>query len=133
MNPIVLDTDIWSFLFKGDSRIINYRQYIDNNVLCVSFQTVAELYQWTEIHDWGTKRRTKLHHWLSNFKVLAYDDETAQVWAKIRAVRFEQGRPLAAQDAWVAACALRHQYPLLTHNHSDYALIPDLIIIPQLN
>ena len=53
MSSVVLDTDVWSFLFKGDSRAEQYRPYLEDNVLCISFQTVAELYQWIETAGWG--------------------------------------------------------------------------------
>ncbi|HID65310.1 MAG TPA: hypothetical protein EYP49_21545 [Anaerolineae bacterium] len=62
----------------------------------MSFQTVAELYQWAEMANWGEKRRAKLQEWLCRFEVLGYDDATAQIWAHIRAERDRQGRPIAA-------------------------------------
>jgi predicted nucleic acid-binding protein len=129
MSIIVLDTDVWSFLFKADSRAEHYRPYLEDNVLCISFQTVAELYQWIETASWGEKRREKLHQWLRHFQVLGYDDATALVWARIRSAREKQGRPLSAQDAWVAACTLRHGSMLLTHNASDYEGIQDLDVV----
>ena len=129
MNYVVLDTDVWSFLFKQDTRAEAYRSYIEGAVVCVSFQTVAELYQWTEKADWGQRRRERLEKWLSQFMVLGYDAATGKLWGEIRARRERGGRPLAAQDAWVAACALRHGYPLLTHNGADYVDLAPLAII----
>lgn len=129
MTHVVCDTDVWSFLFKKDTRAELYRPHLEGHVLCVSFQTVAELYQWAEKADWGTKRRLRLDNWLKRFLVLGYDGETARVWGQIRAERERLGRPLAAQDAWVAACALRHGYPLATHNAADYIHIPVLTLI----
>ena len=82
MSAVVLDTDVWSFLFKGDSRAEQYRPYLEDNVLCISFQTVAELYQWIETAGWGEKRRERLHRWLRRFQVLGYDDPTALIWAR---------------------------------------------------
>jgi tRNA(fMet)-specific endonuclease VapC len=131
MSMVVLDTDVWSFLFKRDSRAERYRVHLEGNVLCVSFQTVAELYQWAETASWGEKRRAKLQEWLRRFEVLRCDDATAQIWARIRAERDRQGHPIAAQDAWVAACALRHGYPLVTHNAADYEGITDLIVVSE--
>jgi tRNA(fMet)-specific endonuclease VapC len=131
MSMVVLDTDVWSFLFKRDSRAERYRVHLEGNVLCVSFQTVAELYQWAEMANWGEKRRAKLQEWLRRFEVLRCDDTTAQIWARIRAERDRQGHPIAAQDAWVAACALRHGYPLVTHNAADYEGIMGLIMISE--
>ncbi len=131
MSAVVLDTEVWSFLFKRDSRAELYRAHLEGHVLHLSFQTVAELYQWAETADWGLARRAKLHDWLEKFKVLGYDDVTAQLWARIRAGRNRKGRPLAAQDAWVAACALRHRYPLVTHNAGDYQDVKELTLISE--
>lgn len=131
MTPLVCDTDVWSFLFKKDNRAELYRAHLENRMLCVSFQTVAELYQWAEKSDWGPARRQRLTAWLKRFYVLGYDDQTAVIWAKIRAERERAGRPLAAQDAWVAAGALRHGYPLATHNAADYDNIADLVLITE--
>jgi tRNA(fMet)-specific endonuclease VapC len=102
---------------------------LEGNVLAVSFQTVAELYQWAEIARWGQDRRARMREWLGKFAVLGYDDDTAQVWARLRAERDQHGQPIAAQDAWVAACALRHACPLVTHNAGDYGSISGLQII----
>jgi tRNA(fMet)-specific endonuclease VapC len=129
MSSVVLDTDVWSFLFKGDSRAEQYRPYLEDNVLCISFQTVAELYQWIETAGWGKKRRERLHQWIRRFQVLGYDDATALIWARIRSSREKQGRPLSAQDAWVAACTLRYNATLLTHNAGDYEGIQNLDVV----
>lgn len=75
MSAVVLDTDVWSFLFKRDSRAEHCRPYLKDNVLCISFQTVAELYQWIETAGCGEKRRERLHQWLRRFHVLGYDDQ----------------------------------------------------------
>ena len=130
-EPCSVGHDVWSFLFKRDSRAELYRTHLEGHVLCLSFQTVAELYQWAAVANWGSTRRAKLHAWLEKFEVLGYDDITAQLWARIRAGRSRQGLPLAAQDAWVAACALRHGYPLVTHNAEDYRGVEELAVITE--
>ncbi len=129
MSAVVLETDVWSLLFRGDSRSEYYRPYLEDNVLCISFQTVAESYQRIEVAGWGEERRERLRQWLRRFQVLGYDDATAWIWARIRSSREKQGRPLSAQDAWVAACALRHGSTLLTHNLGDYEGIQNLEIV----
>ena len=131
MGFIILDTDVWSFLFKQDTRAEQYKGHIEGQIPCVSFQTVAELYQWVEKADWGEKRRNRLNAWLERFIVLGYDQQTGRLWGQVRAERERLGRPMAAQDAWVAACALRFNYPLITHNAADYDHIPELKIISE--
>lgn len=132
MSQIVLDTDVWSFLFKRDTRAELYRSQIEGHVLAVSFQTVAELYQWAAKTGWGETQRNRLDNWLSRFVVLSYDQQTARLWAQLRVERERIGQPLAAQDAWVAACAIRHNCPLLTHNTADYVHLPLLTVISKI-
>lgn len=133
MSYVILDTDVWSYLFKQDTRAELYRPHIQGQIPCVSFQTVAEIYQWVEKADWGQRRRERLDVWLKRFIILGYDQQTGQIWGQIRAERERFGRPLAAQDAWIAACALRFNYPLLTHNAADYTHIPQLKIISEVS
>ncbi len=131
MKYLVLDTDVCSFFFKRDSRAEQYRPHLVGHTPCLSFQTVAELYQWAEINNWGQKRRAKLDQWLPTFVILPYDNETALAWAKIRAERRKQGRPISATDAWIAASALRYNCPLITHNVADYLHIANLTLITE--
>ena len=71
MSTVVLDTDVWSFLFKGDSRAEQYRPYLEDNALCISFQTVAELYQWIETAGWGEKRRAGDYEGIQNLDMVS--------------------------------------------------------------
>ena len=43
------------------------------------------------------------------------------------------GRNVPANDLWIAACAIRHSIPLVTHNSKDFAGIPRLIVISESN
>jgi tRNA(fMet)-specific endonuclease VapC len=43
MTPIVVDTDVVSFLFKNDSRAQLYLPLLRNHELLISFMTEAEL------------------------------------------------------------------------------------------
>jgi tRNA(fMet)-specific endonuclease VapC len=43
---IVVDTDVLSYLFKGDTRGDLYRPHLDGQVLLISFMTLAELDRW---------------------------------------------------------------------------------------
>jgi predicted nucleic acid-binding protein len=41
------------------------------------------------------------------------------------------GKALSANDAWIAACAVRHGIPLLTHNIRHFTHIPSLTVISE--
>ena len=129
MEPIVIDTDVWSYLFKGDTRAQQYLPHLEGNVVCLSFQTVAELRYWAAFRGWGETRMGDLALALERFTILHSDNATVEYWAQIRAHRARIGHPMSAQDAWIAATALRHQAKLLTHNPADYGDIANLFII----
>lgn len=46
INAIVVDTDVFSFLFKSDTRVEIFRPYLTGVTPVVSFMTVAELDRW---------------------------------------------------------------------------------------
>jgi predicted nucleic acid-binding protein len=120
MDYVILDTDVCSYLFKRDTRAERYRAHLLGRPLCLCFQSVAELYQWAEINQWGPSRRVSLEQWLTRFVILPYDNETAQAWARVRAARRRQGLPISTGGAWIAACALRYDCTLVTHNTADF-------------
>lgn len=130
MNVILLDTNIVSFLFKGDSRAKSYAPYLQGQRLAISFMTVAELYQWAAIRRWGTRRIKQLEQTLmTNYTVLSFDVALCQKWGELRAKRRAIGKPISPEDAWVAATALQYDLPLITHNPKDFERIPGLEII----
>jgi tRNA(fMet)-specific endonuclease VapC len=46
MKPVVVDTDVVSFLFKSDSRSHVYLPHLEDRRWLISFMTQAELEQW---------------------------------------------------------------------------------------
>lgn len=126
---IVVDTDVLSFIFKGDSRADAYRPILAGKRAGISIQTAAELYRWAIERGWSRRRIQALEEALQDLVTLELDLAAAQAWARIVANRQRAGRPIATQDAWIAATAIRHNCPLLTHNARDYAQIPGLRVV----
>ena len=57
---------------------------------------------------------------LADFDVLPVTDETAAVYAALRVALKRAGRPIPANDAWIAALALQHRLPVLSRDeHFD--------------
>ncbi len=57
---------------------------------------------------------------LPHFDVLAVTDGTATVYAGLRVALRRSGRPIPANDAWIAALALEHRLPVLSRDqHFD--------------
>ncbi|MEY3222102.1 MAG: hypothetical protein RLZZ203_958 [Cyanobacteriota bacterium] len=133
MNILLLDTNVVSYLFKGDTRALAYAPIIQGNRLAISFVTVAELYEWAAIKKWGENRLTQLEMTLTTYLVIPADIEVCRIWGKIRAQQRAAGITIASQDGWIAATAIRHQLPLITHNPRDFQNIPNLDILTIIN
>ena len=119
-----------SFILKGDSRALNYEPYLKDQQLAISFMTVAELYQWAAIRNWGERRLSQLKQNLkANYTVLSFDIVLCQIWGEIRAKRRVIGKLLSPQDAWIAATAIQYNIALVTHNPKDFVDIQDLKMI----
>jgi tRNA(fMet)-specific endonuclease VapC len=89
------------------------------------------LYQWAYQRHWGEKRLAWLEDRLHAFVIAPYDNDLCRQWATICVERQRLGKPISAQDAWIAATAIRHSVPLVTHNQADFADITGLTIISQ--
>ncbi len=132
MNIVLVDTNVVSFLLKGDSRAQLYFAELQGKQLALSFMTVAELYQWAAIREWGEQRTRKLTQTLrGTYLVLSFDFALCQLWGGLRAQRRMLGTPISPQDAWIAATALHYDIPLITHNPKDFNNIPDLILVDK--
>jgi hypothetical protein len=67
MTPVVVDTDVVSFLFKNDSRAQLYLPIMRNRDLVVSFMTEAELEQWILLAKWGVDRVRRFRVFMTGF------------------------------------------------------------------
>lgn len=129
MDAVMIDTDVFSFFFKGDTRGEAYAKDVHDKQLCLSFMSVAELLRWAIAHQWGDAKRRSLEQSMSRCVVIPYDLSLAEYWANVSVQRSQAGESIACGDAWIAASALRHSVPLLTHNAKDFASIPGLQVI----
>ena len=128
---IVIDTNIVSYIMRGGPLAVVYSQHLQGKLVSISFITVGELYFGAEKAKWGEKRRNQLETTLRNFVVIPYDHDIARCYGRIVAGRERKGRPISCADAWIAACAVRHGVPLVTHNAQDFDVIADLHVITE--
>lgn len=133
MDAVLLDTDVFSYLLKNDTRALLYRPHVRGKTIAVSFVTVGELYAWAERKAWGEARRTELERSLRSAVIVPFDLEVCKVYAKLSNLKTKEGadRTIAANDRWIAACALRHQIPLVTNNRKHFDGIPNLTIVSE--
>ncbi len=82
MEIRVIDTDVWSYLYKGRDEAKLYQPHILGNILVISFQTQAELLRWAIAADWGGQRRQHLRSRLQEYAVEHSSDTLSLRWAE---------------------------------------------------
>lgn len=128
---VVVDTDVISFIYKGDTRGALYEPHLNGQFMFVSFMTLAELHRWSYKLNWGAKRKIQLSAFLRRYSVQHSTPELCRLWAQITDEGRRKGKAIAVADAWIAATALYFDIPLVTHNGADFQSIGGLRVISE--
>ena len=128
---VLIDTNIAIYLATDHSLASRYRPHIEGCILALSFASAGELMY--------TSRRSRdperaIAYWRSRLRYYALlfpDFSTCEIWAHVTAECHSRGRPRQDNDLWIAATALRHGLPLVTHNRRDFEDISELRIISE--
>ena len=126
---VVVDTDVFSYIHKSDSRGDWYESYLRGKEIVLSFVTVAELRYWSNCRNWGDARKRDLEEQIEETFVYHSDDRLCRVWANIRHELSKQGLIIHDADASIAATASQCGAPLITHNRKDFENILGLEVI----
>jgi tRNA(fMet)-specific endonuclease VapC len=131
MSSRVVDPDVVSFAFKGDTRAALYDRHLAGQVLVISFQTLAELDLWALERRWGQSRKARLERHLRHVVIHPFSRALCREWAKVMHDSRRRGRPIQTADAWHAATALLLDVPLVTHNAADFEGIEGLEVLTE--
>ena len=128
-NRILVDTDVYSYIFGEREEAKFFLPYFSGKTLAVSFMTVAEIYSGAYKKNWGESKITKLERHLKNYAILPYDFAVCLKWAEINSESEKVGHPIDTADCWIAACALKYECQLATNNKRHFAHIKGLSLI----
>jgi tRNA(fMet)-specific endonuclease VapC len=133
MDGVIVDTDVFSYLYKRDTRADVYRRHLTGKTLALTFITVGELFAWADIRTWGERRRADLESRLRSVVIIPFDLDICREYGKLCNLKTAEGSAIniAANDRWIAACALRHDLPLVTNNRRHFEGIPHLKLLPE--
>jgi tRNA(fMet)-specific endonuclease VapC len=77
----------------------------------------------------GSRHRSSYEQWLENhlphFDVLSVTADTTVAYAALRVELRKAGRPIPANDAWIAALAMEHGLPVLSRD-THFDVVPGL-------
>ena len=125
---VVVDTNVISYVFSGDSRGHFYLERIRGHRALISFQTLEELWYGAYSGRWGDQRKNDLARHLERYEVIWPNPEIVDLCARLRSEQKDAGRELQEADAWIAATAIYLDCPLASHDR-DFSSIPDLQLI----
>ena len=134
VDAVLLDTDVFSYLLKrGDARGDPYRRHVRDKRVAISFVTVGELFFGAEKKGWGEEKRTALKSRLRSVVIVPFDVRVCREYAVLCNLKTADGVPrtIAANDRWIAACAIRHGIPLISNNRRHFEGIPRLQLITE--
>ena len=127
----VVDTDIFSFFLKKDTRAELYKPHTDGHLLFLSFMTVAELERWAMLYNWGQNKISLLDKSFKRYVTQHSNREICKVWAEIMTDSKRNGLNISIADAWIASTAIHLQIPLITNNAKDFQKISGLTIVSE--
>ena len=128
-DVVLVDTDVYPYLGKPGSRYANlYLPHVDQKRLSVSFVTVGELFFGAYKKKWSAARIAAMEDRLRSVLIVPYDEGVCRTYGEIRARLEERGTPLASNDVWIAACAIRHSIPLVSNNLGHFEKVPGLVL-----
>ncbi|MCO6006425.1 type II toxin-antitoxin system VapC family toxin [Actinoallomurus purpureus] len=132
MDHVVVDTDVFSYLFQGVNTS-DYEPHLKGVVPVLSFTTVGELHFGAAKRGWGARRVTQLDEAIRRYLVVPFDEDLARLWGQLKAQAVRKGHPLGDamhnNDMWICATAIFHDAPLLTNNVRHFSGFPGLSLL----
>jgi predicted nucleic acid-binding protein len=136
MDWVLLDTNVVVYLLpsRPNTNATLYESHVEGKSTAVAFVTVGELYVLAERNMWGPTRMLEMETHLRTSVVIPYDIDICKTYARLKtSLKTPSGsaRVIRSNDLWIAACAVRHGIPLVTHNRRHFEGIPGLNIISE--
>ncbi len=130
-DAVLIDTNVFSYLGKaGDERAKLYRPHVEGKLVAVSFVTVGELHFGAAKAGWSPDKILRMQARLRATVIVPYDSGVCEAYGRIKA-SLPKSRVISDNDLWIAACAVRHSVPLVTHNRRHFDQIAELVVISE--
>lgn len=134
MSGMVLDTNVLSELMRQqpDTRVVSWFARRPETPFLVTAITRAEIMLGIELLPSGRRRdglaKAAGQMFSEEFgrSCLPFDDQAADIYARIVAARTRTGQPISTEDAQIAAISLAHGLTLVTRNTRDFVNIDGL-------
>ncbi len=121
MNKIIIDTNIYSNLLRGNNEVVGILQQV--SYIGIAVISIGELLSGFKAGNRIKENRNQLGQFLDSPRVTIcqVDIDTAEHYSAILNKLKKNGTPIPTNDIWIAAVALQHGLPLYTlDKHFSY-------------
>jgi tRNA(fMet)-specific endonuclease VapC len=124
----LLDTDTCIHLLRGHQATVARAERHSPSNLAVSAISHYELLYGVERCQLARQRRegVKVRLLLEQMRILPFTSETGAHASSLRASLESAGHPIGPMDILIAATALEHRLPLISHNLREFQRVPGL-------
>lgn len=129
MTESLVDTDILSFYFKGDPKVISkFNDYLQRfDVINISIITYYEILGGLNFKK-AEKQLKEFEEFIANNTIIHISEESAKISGNIYADLRQKGITIGTSDILIAGIAIENELTLITNNERHYASIHGLKI-----
>ena len=124
----LLDTNIFIAAIKGQEKVRGKLTTIPLSDLLLSPVVLGELQLGVEKSQHREKNAARLARLVEGIQMALLDGETSRHYGAIRAELERQGKPIGANDYWIAAQGRALGAVVVTDNTSEFSRVPGLVI-----
>ncbi len=129
MTESLVDTDILSFYFKGDSKVVDkFNDYLKEfDVINVSIITYYEILGGLKFKK-AERQIKEFEEFVSNNTIIHISEQSAKLSGDIYADLRQKGITIGTSDILIAGIAIENELTLVTNNERHYESIKGLKI-----
>ena len=127
---MILDTTFLVDVLRGSDDVVDAMAEIDEaGTGAVSSVSVMEVWEGVLLTTSSDRERRRVKQLLEEVRELEFDRACALRAGEISATLRQAGEQLEAPDVMIAATALAHDMPVVTHNVDHFERVEDLEIL----
>ncbi|MEX2231177.1 MAG: type II toxin-antitoxin system VapC family toxin [Cyclobacteriaceae bacterium] len=129
MTEALVDTDILSFYFKGDSKVVErFGQYLKEfDLINISIITYYEILGGLKFKR-AEKQIGDFEDFITNNNIIHISEDSAKISGDIYASLRQRGITIGTSDILIAGIAMENGLTLVTNNEKHYEPIQGLAI-----
>ena len=125
----ILDSDILIYFLKGEKEIIETIISLPKDDLYITIINYTELLYGIYNSNKITQNKEKILPFLDNFKILGFDKNSSEIFAKLKSKLKKQGNIIADMDLMIASITITNKATLFTNNLKHFKRIEGLKLL----